>query len=355
MSLAPQLIALCLLVLIAAQGMPTHEWTLPEGFPEPPVPADNPLTVAKVELGRHLFYEAQLSGNAQQSCASCHRQELAFSDGLRVAVGSTGERHSRNSQGLANVAYAATLTWASPSLTSLEHQVLIPMFGEKPVELGLSGREAELVARLRARPLYRDLFAAAYPEDADPFTLARITQALASFVRTIVSYRSPYDRYVYEHDERALGPAERRGMELFFSERLECFHCHNGFNFSDATVHADSVVEATSFHDTGLPAGDQGLAALTHRPEDVGRFRAPSLRNVELTAPYMHDGSIATLEHVVAHYESGGADSPRKSPFVRGFVLSDAERRDLIAFLKSLTDRELTHDSRLADPFVRTR
>jgi cytochrome c peroxidase len=363
-----------LLVLATACARSTpYAWDLPEGYPAPPVPADNPLTEEKVELGRHLFYDTRLSGNRTQSCASCHRQELAFTDGSRVARGSTGESHFRNTQGLANVAYAATLTWANPALVRLERQALNPMFGEKPVEMGLSGREAELLARLQDEPRYRQLFARAFPDDEQPLTLARITQAIASFVRSIVSHRSPYDRYVYDHDERALSAAQLRGMELFFSERLECFHCHNGFNFSDATVHAGSNVQSSRFHNTGLydlngkgayPALDPGLAAATGQAADTGRFRAPSLRNVGVTGPYMHDGSIATLEDVLRHYENGGraiasganagdgTKSPLKSTFVRGFLLGDDERSDVIAFLHSLTDRQLLHDSRFADPWA---
>jgi cytochrome c peroxidase len=246
------------------------------------------------------------------------------------------------------------------------------MFGERPVELGLSGYERALPTRLAGVPRYRELFARAFPEDPAPISLLRVTQALASFLRTIVSYRSPYDRYVYGRDTAALDRSAQRGMELFFSERLECFHCHNGFNFSDATVHAGSLERPTTMHNTGLynldghgayPSEEQGLYELTHSPADMGRFRAPPLRNVALTAPYMHDGSMATLEEVIDHYAAGGrtitsgphagsgSASPLKARFVRGFLLSDEERSDLLAFLRSLTDHELTRDPRWSDPW----
>jgi len=371
----PSALVVCTVLSLLGAGCrketPYH-WSLPAGYPAPPVPADNPLTVEKVELGRHLFYDTRLSENLSQSCASCHQQALAFSDGRTTALGSTGEHHFRNSQGLSNVAYASTLTWASPDLTRLERQALLPMFGERPVEMGMAGRERDLFQRLGKEPRYKALFRDAFPSAPDTIDLAHITQALASFVRTLVSYRSPYDRYVYEKDKAALDASAIRGMELFFSERLECFHCHNGFNFSDATVHAGSRVTAEAYHNTGLynldatgayPEADRGLIALTHLPGDAGRFRAPSLRNVELTAPYMHDGSIATLDSVIDHYAEGGrtiasgpyagdgSKNPHKSGFVRGFLLETSERVDLLSFLRSLTDRALTQDRRFSNPW----
>ena len=190
-------------------------WDLPPGFPTPVVPPDNRMTNEKVELGRHLFYDERLSGNGTQACASCHRQELAFSDGATVPNGSTGEPHPRNSMALANVAYAATLAWANPLLFALEDQALVPMFGTEPVELGLNGREAELLERLRAVPRYQELFAAAHSGSADPFTLANVVGALASFQRTLLSGNSPYDRYTYHDDETALSDAAKRGRVLF--------------------------------------------------------------------------------------------------------------------------------------------
>ena len=362
----------CMLVVLAlcigCASEPAYEWHLPAGYPLPPVPTDNPLTQAKVELGRHLFYDRRLSGNGTQSCGTCHLQALAFTDGRGTALGSTGEQHFRNTQGLTNAAYASSLTWANPGVVRLERQVLLPMFGERPVELGLTGKDQQAFEALRNDGRYRTLFARAFHGPDTQMDLHAITQALACFVRTIVSYRSPYDRYVYGHDASALSSSALRGMELFFSERTECFHCHNGFNFSDATVHEGSSVETTSFHHNGLydedgqgsyPALDQGLYGLTHRPADRGRFRAPSLRNVALTAPYMHDGSLQTLDEVLDHYARGGRlgahgdgkKSVLKSPFVRGFILSDRERADLLAFLESLSDHELLKDRSLADPW----
>jgi cytochrome c peroxidase len=371
--------ALLLVAVVAAAAwlVPARQagyvWQLPAGFPVPRVPADNPMSAVKVELGRHLFYDKRLSQNGTQACASCHRQEYAFTDGRTHGVGSTGQAHVRNSMTLTNVAYASRLTWANGLLDRLEDQALVPMFGDTPIELGLRD-EAVLHDRLAADPAYVALFAAAFPDERAPITIGNVTRAIASFERTLISANSPYDRYT-RGDADALSPSARRGMELFLSERLECFHCHGGFDFSDAIDHRGMAEPERAFHNNGLydldgkgayPASDRGLIVLTGRPEDMGRFKAPTLRNVAVTAPYMHDGSIATLDEVIDHYAAGGrtiasgpnagvgSDSPRKDAFVAGFVLSAAERVDLIAFLRSLTDGDFLTDPRFADPLTPT-
>lgn len=166
-------------------------WDLPEGFPTPNIPSNNPMSEEKVTLGRYLFYDNKLSGNYTYSCASCHHQEKAFSDGLSVAIGSTGELHPRNAQSLVNVAYNATLTWANPSLTELEQHMSVPMFGEFPIEMGITGVEAEVLARIQADPVYQDLFFAAFPETEAAITYENIIKAIASFIRTMISGNSP--------------------------------------------------------------------------------------------------------------------------------------------------------------------
>jgi cytochrome c peroxidase len=350
----------------------TWDWGLPPGYPKPKVPADNPMSAAKVELGRRLFYDKRLSGNGTQSCASCHAQELAFTDGRANALGSTGQVHPRSAMAIVNVGYLSTLTWGNPLVVALEKQALLPMFGESPVELGLSGKEDELLARLRAEPIYQKAFPEAFPGVADPITLDGVVKAIGAFERSVISYRSPYDRYTYGGDSSALSKSALRGKELFFSERLECFHCHGGFNFSDSVTHEGSTFTETMFHNTGLyniggtgayPDGNRGVYEITHVATDMGRFRAPTLRNVEKTAPYMHDGSIATLGEVLDHYAAGGrtiatgpyagvgSKNPYKSDLINGFTLSDGEKQDVIAFLESLTDEELLTDPRYADPW----
>ena len=329
-------------------GGASYTWDLPPGFPRPKVPADNPMNAAKVALGRHLFYDTRLSIDGTFSCANCHEQRLAFSDGKARAVGVTGEVHPRGSMALANIAYSPVLTWANPTQRRLETQALVPMFGEDPVELGLSGKEQQMLARLRAEPRYPAMFAAAFPGDAAPISLASVTRAIASFERTLLSGRSPYDLYRTSADPRALSPAAMRGEEIFFSERTECFHCHGGFNFTETADYVGKGFLEIEFHNTGLynlddhgsyPAPNTGVHEVTQDPDDMGRFKAPSLRNIALTAPYMHDGSIATLPDVIRHYEAGGrtvanglhkgvgAGNVHKSEFVKGFTLTDDGRQ----------------------------
>jgi cytochrome c peroxidase len=347
-------------------------WQLPADFPTPRVPTDNPLTEAKAELGRHLFYDKRLSGNGAQSCASCHHQDKAFTDGRKVAIGSTGEAHPRNAQSLANAVYHPTLTWVNPSLLNLEAQLQVPLFGDNPVEMGVNeNNKNEVLGRIRADARYTALFAAAYPDAAGPIDWPQITQALASFQRTLISANSRYDRYLQGRE--TLGAAEQRGLQLFFGEKAECFHCHSGHNLNDQVVHASTRVLDTPFHNTGLynigntgnfPEGNQGLFEFTNRPGDRGKFRAPSLRNVAVTAPYMHDGSVSTLEAVLDHYAAGGRliasgpyagdgrAHPNKSDLISRIDLDAQERADIVAFLKTLTDEEFLRNPKFADPFA---
>lgn len=349
-----------------------YVWDLPPGFPRPKVPKDNPMSAAKVDLGRHLFYDTRLSVTGTFSCASCHEQRLAFTDGKGRGVGATGEVHPRGPMALMNMAYTPVFTWANPTIRSLEAQALGPMFGEDPVELGLAGIETKVWATLGADPRYRALFAKAFPGDPAPISLANVTRAIASFERVLISGRAPYDRFRTGEDPGAISDAAKRGSELFFSETTECFHCHGGFNFTETVDHVGKGFIEIEFHNTGLynltggsyPVPNTGVHAVTENPDDMGRFKAPSLRNVAVTAPYMHDGSIATLPDVIRHYEAGGrtiaagphkgvgADSPFKSEFVKGFDLTGRQRADLVAFLESLTDTAFLTDPRFANPWA---
>ncbi len=345
-------------------------WDLPGNLPPPTVPADNPMNSAKVELGRWLFYDTRLSVNGTTSCASCHMQELAFTDGRARSVGATGQLHPRSSMTLVNAAYASRLTWANQLLAKLEDQALTPLLGDNPVEMGMGGRETIIVEMLKSEPRYSELARRAFPTDADPHSVLNAVRSIAAFVRTIISYDSPYDRHL-AGDEDAISESAKRGMDLFFSERLECFHCHGGFNFTDSTTHANSRVDQVGYHNTGLynidangsyPEENTGLFDMTGERRDMGRFKAPTLRNIAVTAPYMHDGSAATLDDVIDHYQRGGRAildgplagdgrvSPYKSNFIRGFELNESERDDLLAFLHSLTDENVLTSERWADP-----
>lgn len=355
------------------RGESAWNWRLPKYFPVPRVPEDNPMSMAKVELGRRLFYEKRLSVNATTSCGTCHEQRKAFTDGRATATGATGERTARSAQHLANVAWHATLTWANPALVSLERQMLVPIFGENPVEMGVNDEnKGAILGRIAATPDYRKRFRAAFPGEVPAISWNNAIKAIAAFQRTLISGNSLFDRY--QRGEARLNDAEMRGKNLFFGEKAECFHCHGSFNFNDQVVHQATREVETPFHNTGLynvdgkgayPAASQGVIEVSGKPEDMGRFRAPSLRNVELTAPYMHDGSIATLEDVLTTYAAGGrhvlagpaAGDGRRNPFKSELIgnidLSPQEQADLVAFLKTLTDREFIRDRRFSDPFVK--
>jgi cytochrome c peroxidase len=351
------------------------DWQIAKPFPRPAVPADNPMNPAKVELGRYLFYDKRMSSNGKTSCATCHRQELAFTDGRAQAEGTTGELHPRSSMSLANVGYSPLLTWANPSLSSLEEQARIPMFGSEPIELGLEGYEDRFLGDIGRDALYQKLFPEAFPGENPVYTISNVTKALAAFERTIISVNSAYDRYRYGNDPNAISDAAKRGEVLFFSgERTGCFQCHGSWNFNGALRYEGGPLPHVIFQNTGLynlrgelsyPAPNTGLYQYTNRQEDVGKFRAPTLRNIAVTAPYMHDGSIATLARVIDHYAAGGRtissgssagighDNPNKALNLRGFRLTDVEKSDLIAFLESLTDTEFLKNPSLADPWRR--
>ena len=346
------------------------EWHLPPGFPEPRVPAGNPMSAAKVALGRRLFHDRRLSLNGTQACADCHRPALAFTDGRARALGSTGAEHRRSAPSLANVAYAASLTWADPKVTRLEDQARIPLFGTDPVEMGFGGREAELEERLRGDAQVAALFAAAFPEDSSPVTVDNLTRALASFERTLVSGNSPYDRLVYQGKMDALSESAWRGLRLFSAERPGCSRCHGGLLFSGAFDYGllerpvkprfvdNGLLEASERRGPGVI--DAGLARATGRRRDGGLFKVPTLRNIALTAPYMHDGRLATLAGVLDHYARVPAAHPgdgvaaSDSGGVGGTTvaapLTAQERDDLLAFLESLTDETFVSDPAFAAP-----
>lgn len=369
------ILSLCLSVglskALATDNIAEYDWHLPAWVPKPVVPDDNPISTAKVELGRHLFYEKRLSITGNYSCASCHKQALAFTDAKPVGIGSTDEPHPRNSMSLANVAYNSVLTWANPLQTNLETQVLVPLFGEHPIEMGMAGREEEILNFLANDADYKQMFAAAFQDEPSPINLSNLAKAIASFERSLISFNSPYDRYRYGGEAKAISEAAKRGERLFTSERLECFHCHGGINFSDSIKHERLAFSEIAFHNTGLynldargsyPPDNTGVYEITNEPNDMGRFKAPTLRNIALTAPYMHDGSIATLEEVIAHYQAGGRtieegkwagigkNNPHKSGFIKGFQLTTQEKNDLLAFLRSLTDEEFITNSAFSDP-----
>lgn len=304
-------------VTVAAAEAPRWRWNAPAGIAAPFVPADNAMSTAKVELGRRLFYDADLSADGTMSCATCHEQHRAFADGNASHPGVTGEPGRRNVPGLANVAWFTRLTFADPGLTSLETQVGVPVLGIHPVEMGMAGREAEIAARLSRDPCYRTMFAKAFPEGGGRIDFGSTTKAIASFERTLVSFGSPYDR-------GAMSLQAKAGQAMF---ARSCAGCHAGLNFTDQDYHRIDLADP--------PAIDPGLGEKTGKPADLGKFRTPSLRNVSLGAPYWHDGSERTL--------AGAIDRHR-------LTLTADETAALVSFLEALTDPEFITRKSLALP-----
>jgi cytochrome c peroxidase len=304
----------------ATRADDVYRWNLPRGFPEPAVPADNPMTASKVALGARLFGDPRLSVTGRHSCASCHDPARAFTDGLARSRGATGAALPLNAPTLINAAYNASLGWRDAGITTLEGQMRGPLFNEHPPELGLAGRTAQVERELLADESMRAAFAAAFP-DGHASTMDNAIRAIAAYERTLLSAGSPFDRYVFSGDHEALTPAQKRGMDTFFSDRGGCARCHGGINFAGDWVDRAHPAAKAVFADTGT-----GEAV-----------RVPTLRNLPATAPYMHDGRFATLDQVLDHYETLAAD-PAVDARLRRPSLTTGERADLREFLGSLAD-----------------
>ena len=304
----------------------SFDWRLPRGFPTPFVPADNPMSAAKVALGQRLFFESRLSVTGHYSCASCHDPARSYTDGRARAVGATGAVMAHGSMALINVAYNLSYGWQHPEISSLEAQMRQPLFNRHPVEIGLAGRERAVRRALAADATYPQQFAAAF---GGAISTARIIEAIAAFERTLIDGHSAFDAYVFAGEHAALSPAAKRGMALFFSSRIGCAGCHSGFNFSGNWRDRAGATGKAGFADDGL---------------GVGRVRIPTLRNIALTAPYMHDGRFATLDAVLDHYQRVGrlpssAHGGQRDPRLKTFTLTQDERGELTAFLGSLTEQ----------------
>lgn len=334
-------VAPLLLALAAACGEQATPRALlddatPQGFPAGSLtqraPAENALTEARAQLGRRLFFDARLSRTNDVSCATCHQQAHAFSDPAPVSTGVDGQLGQRNAPALVNLAWDAAFFWDGRA-RSLEEQAGMPI--ENPLEMDLP--LADAVARVAADAAYARAFAGAYGGAPTQETLRF---ALASFVRALVSADSAYDRHL-RGDDADFGEDARRGAELFFSERAACFHCHppgsltNGGYFNNGTY---------------VEGGDRGRQALTGRTGDLGKFKVPGLRNVAASAPYMHDGSLPDLAAVVDLYDKGGRGHPSTDPQIQPLGLTAAEKADLVAFLRALTDDRFLTDRRFSAP-----
>ncbi len=286
----------------------------PENGPPPAVAAGDSVAESRALLGRRLFTDVRLSFNQRASCATCHDPDRDFTDGRRLSIGADGRSPARHTPSLWNVADNASFTWIDQGFTTLEAQLRVPLTGRDPVELGF---DADAAARLAADPaiagLHRDAFG------AEPLGESTVIRALAAYLRTLVRRDSPFDRALLWDDAAAFGARERAGMALFFSERLRCSLCHAGRDLGGPTVTSGEVI-APVIHRTAV----SGAATA---------FRAPSLRFVSRTAPYMHDGSLDRLEAVVDFYERGGGPGAER---LVPFTLTPEERAALLAFLESL-------------------
>lgn len=286
-----------------------------------PAPADNPLTPAKVELGRNLFFDPRLSGSGTISCASCHNPALGWQDGKAKSVGDGGVPLARHTPTLLNVAWSEPLFWDGRANT-LEQQAPGPLMAKAEMHM----TAAKIVSAIRAVPGYRAAFAEAFP--GRPITMLSIVQALASYQRTIVSGTAPFDRWV-QGDNDAVTDAAKRGFALF-NGKARCASCHSSWRFTD-----------DGFHDIGMPGNDLGRAGIAPGIPFLERaFKTPTLRNIAERAPYMHDGSLQTLDQVVDHYDHGFIRRVSLADQIVSLGLSAEEKADLIAFLKSLSSAD---------------
>lgn len=298
---------------------------VPKGFPLVPVPTDNPQSIEKVELGRHLFYDKRLSLDQTLACVDCHKQERAFTDGLPVSRGVNGEHGGRNSPTIVNTSYQSMFFFDGRA-GSLEEQIHGAMFS--PIEMYAD--EQKVTEVLQTDPYYSSQFALVFGKDSVPNSRLAI-KALASFVRVVLSGNSRYDQFL-NGASTVLTSLEKQGRDLFFSERAQCSTCHSGFNFTD-----------NEFHSTGLYLHyyDKGRALVTKQSQDVGTFKTPTLRNCGVTAPYMHDGSVEALEEVIEHYDHGGKAFVNKDKRIVPLYLTQDDKKALVAFLHTLTDETL--------------
>ena len=313
-----------------SETLTPYELDIPFGFPQIVVPKNNPMTVQGVELGRKLFYDVRLSGDNTQACATCHFSTASYADSAQFSTGITGAIGDRNAMAVVNVGYSFSLFWDGRAAT-LEEQALAPV--TNPIEMNATW--PDVLTKLNADSYYRDEFKFVYGVNViDSFDVAK---ALAQFERTMISGNSRYDKYL--RGELILTDEELRGRELYNDEKADCTHCHG------SSLHMGFV-----FVNNGLQQvmADSGLGGVTGLLSDIGLFKPPTLRNIEFTGPYMHDGRFKTLEEVIEFYAN---DVNQQSPnisidMLKGnrpggkLQLSDRDKTDLIAFLKSLTDMD---------------
>lgn len=305
----------------ARVGQPADELKVPLGLLPLQWPKDNPYSKAKWELGRTLYYDVRLSADSSLSCASCHSPKLAFADGSPNSLGIRGQRGNRSAPTVINRGYSLAQFWDGRAGT-LEEQAKGPM--ANPIEMGHT--HEGITSRLKEIPGYRKMFAAAFGSDAITIDLA--SKAIATFERTVLSGNSPYDRY-QNGDKKAMTPSQIRGMDVYF-DKAKCDQCHEGINFTTNAYHNLGV-------GTDKPEPDPGRFAVTKEARDWGAFKTPTLREIANTAPYMHDGSLKTLDEVVEFYNKGGIPNRNLDERIKPLHLTDQDRKDLVDFLRALS------------------
>lgn len=294
---------------------------VPLGFPAVEFPEGNEFTEARWALGKKLFFDPIMSRDSSLSCASCHFPHLAFSDSVAFSLGVAHQIGTRNTPSLANVAYHPYFT-REGGVPTLETQVLVPIQEHNEFDFNI----VLISERLVEDSSYVAMSEAAYNRPPDHFV---ITRSIACFERSLLSGNSPYDQFTQQGNIDALSEDAQKGMVLFFSDRTHCADCHSDFNFTNYAFANNGLYEEYA---------DTGRLRLTGLEADRAMFKVPSLRNVALTAPYMHDGSMQTLEEVIDHYKTGGKNHPNKSPIIQPLDLTDAEKNELLEFLNALTD-----------------
>jgi cytochrome c peroxidase len=296
----------------------------------------------KIKLGRYLFYDTRLSINNTKSCGSCHDPKFSFTDGYRRSIGAYGDLTEHNAPPLINLIFNQYLTAADSSLHFPEQQIQNPMFHDAPIELGWKNHEQGLLQRISSDQTYQQLFQKAFPNEKQKFTLKNVQYSISSFVKTIVSFESAYDK-------KALNKNEQKGFQLFQSKELKCSQCHSGVNFNQPQFQSSPYFNTGFFSHTSL---NKGLFAFTNKKADWGKYKVPTLRNLAFTAPYLHDGSAETLEQVIQLYEIGGQPSAiNKHPLITGFKLNSQQRSELIAFLLSLSDSTVITNNAYTNPW----
>jgi cytochrome c peroxidase len=329
-------------------------------------PTNQPTNQSTILLGKYLFFDRRLSINQTRSCGTCHNPQFAFTDGYKRSLGAYADLHQRNTQPLFNLSELKYFTASDSTLHSPLQQMNNPLFNIHPIEMGIKGNEVIILKRIETDERYKKLF-----KDAGlTFSLDNIKNAIAQFTLSITSNNSPYDKFI-NGDSSALSKDEKAGKELFFSTKTKCASCHGSNNFATPNI-VNENGKTDFYFNTGLynidgiggyPLYDQGLFQHTKNKNDMGKFRVPTLRNLAYTAPYMHDGSIASLDEVIDLYINGGriikegvnkGDGTKnlfKHPFINAMILNETEKKNMLSFLLTLSDSSFIKNVDYQNPF----